>query len=58
MKTDRLDIYSDCLISHNHHATATGLAAMFDGEISHDFDEANQIEDMSHGLKRFMLVLA
>lgn len=36
MKTDLLDIYSDYLISQNHHATATGLAAMFDGEISHD----------------------
>lgn len=36
MKTDLMDIYSDYLISQNHHATATGLAAMFDGEISHD----------------------
>jgi hypothetical protein len=36
MKTDLLDIYSDYLISQNHYATATGLAAMFDGEISHD----------------------
>jgi hypothetical protein len=33
---DLLDIYSDYLISQNHHTTATGLAAMFDGEISHD----------------------
>ncbi len=33
---DLLDIYSDYLISQNHYATATGLAAMFDGEISHD----------------------
>lgn len=31
MKTDFLDSYSDYLISQNHHATATGLAAMFDG---------------------------
>lgn len=36
MKTDLLDIYSDYLISQNHYATATGLAALFDGEISHD----------------------
>jgi DDE superfamily endonuclease len=36
MKTDLLDIYSDYLISQNHHATATGLGAMFDGELSHD----------------------
>lgn len=36
MKVDLLDIYSDYLISQNHYATATGLAAMFDGEISHD----------------------
>ena len=33
---DLLDIYSDYLISQNHYATATGLAAIFDGEISHD----------------------
>jgi hypothetical protein len=33
---DLLDIYTDYLIIQNHHATATGLAAMFDGEISHD----------------------
>lgn len=36
MKTDLLDIYSYYLISQNHHATATGLSGMFDGEISHD----------------------
>jgi hypothetical protein len=36
MKIDFLDIYSDYLISQNHHATSVGLAAMFDGEISHD----------------------
>ncbi len=33
---DLLDIYSDYLISQNHYATATGLAATLDGEISHD----------------------
>ena len=36
MKMDLLDIYSDYLISQNHYATATGLAAIFNGEISHD----------------------
>lgn len=36
MKKDLLDLYSDYLISQNHHATATGLAAMLDGEVSHD----------------------
>lgn len=36
MKMDLLDIYSDYLISQNHYATATGLAALFDGELSHD----------------------
>ena len=36
MKKHLLDIYSDYLISQGHYATATGLAAMFDGEISHD----------------------
>ncbi|CAM4417965.1 MAG: hypothetical protein LEGION0403_FIIPPAGN_02122 [Legionella sp.] len=36
MKPDLLDIYSDYLISQNHDAIATGLTAMFDGEISHD----------------------
>lgn len=36
MKADLLDIYSDYLISQNHHATATGLSSMLDGEISHD----------------------
>ncbi len=36
MNKQLLDIYSDYLISQNHHATATGLSAMLDGEISHD----------------------
>jgi hypothetical protein len=36
MKLDLLDIYSDYLISQNHYATSTGLANMFQGEISHD----------------------
>jgi hypothetical protein len=36
MKTDFLDLYSDYLISQGHYATATGLAATLDGEVSHD----------------------
>lgn len=36
MNTEFLDIYSDYLISQGQYATATGLAAVFDGEISHD----------------------
>jgi len=31
-----LDIYTDYLISQNHKATATGLSALLDNEISHD----------------------
>lgn len=31
-----LDIYTDYLISQNHHATATGLSAVLDHQISHD----------------------
>ncbi len=30
------DIYTDYLISQNQYATATGLSALLDGEISHD----------------------
>jgi len=36
MKLDLLDIYSDYLISQHHYATSTGLANMFQGEISHN----------------------
>ena len=36
MKMDILDIYSDYLISQNQQATATGLAELLNGEISHD----------------------
>ena len=36
MKRDLLDIYTDYLISQNQHATATGLASLLEGEISHD----------------------
>ncbi len=50
MKTDLLDIYSDYLISQNHYATATGLAAMFDGEISHD-QVSRHLRSGDHGSK-------
>jgi uncharacterized protein YrzB (UPF0473 family) len=36
MNKNLLDIYSDYLIAQNHHATATGLTDLLDGEISHD----------------------
>src|SRR5689334_21082841 len=36
MNMELLEIYSDYLISQNHYATATGLAAMLNGEVSHD----------------------
>ena len=36
MNKKLLDIYSDYLITQNHHATATGLSDLLDGEISHD----------------------
>lgn len=36
MNKNLLDIYSDYLIAQNHHASATGLSDLLDGEISHD----------------------
>jgi len=36
MNTQMLDIYTDYLITQNHQATATGLAALLENEISHD----------------------
>lgn len=36
MKRDELELYTDYLISNSGYATATGLSAMLDGEISHD----------------------
>lgn len=39
MKTKQpnlLDLYTDYLISQNYHATATGLASLLEGELSHD----------------------
>lgn len=50
MKTDLLDIYSDYLISQNHYATATGLASMLNGEISHD-QVSRHLRSGEHGSK-------
>ena len=36
MNKNMLDIYSDYLIAQNQYATATGLADLLDGQISHD----------------------
>lgn len=36
MSKELLEIYTDYLIAQNHHATATGLSTVLDGEISHD----------------------
>lgn len=36
MKKEKLELYTDYLISNNGYATATGLSAMLDGEVSHD----------------------
>lgn len=36
MKRNYLDLYTDYLISNPGYATATGLSAMLDGEVSHD----------------------
>ena len=36
MKTHELDLYTDYLLSQFGYATATGLSALLDGEISHD----------------------
>lgn len=36
MNKELLDLYSDYLISQNHQATATGLAELLEGHISHD----------------------
>jgi hypothetical protein len=36
MKTDYIELYTDYLISNNGKATATGLSAMTDNEVSHD----------------------
>lgn len=36
MKKDALELYTDYLISNSGYATATGLSAMLNGEISHD----------------------
>lgn len=36
MNKKLLDLYSDYLISQGYYATATGLASILDGEVSHD----------------------
>jgi hypothetical protein len=36
MKKEELELYTDYLISTSGYATATGLSAMLDGEVSHD----------------------
>ena len=36
MKTDYIELYTDYLISGNGYATATGLSAMMNNEVSHD----------------------
>lgn len=36
MKTDYLELYTDYLISNSGAATATGLSAMMNNEVSHD----------------------
>jgi hypothetical protein len=36
MKKEKLELYTDYLISNNGYATTTGLSAMLDGEVSHD----------------------
>ncbi len=36
MKKENLELYTDYLISNSGYATATGLSAMLDGEVSHD----------------------
>jgi len=36
MNKEKLNLYTDYLISNMSYATATGLSSMLDGEISHD----------------------
>ncbi|SFN30268.1 hypothetical protein SAMN05421863_11901, partial [Nitrosomonas communis] len=36
MKKEKLELYTDYLISNNGYATVTGLSAMLNGEVSHD----------------------
>ena len=36
MKKEKLELYTNYLISNNGYATATGLSTMLDGEVSHD----------------------
>ncbi|POZ49549.1 hypothetical protein AADEFJLK_04684 [Methylovulum psychrotolerans] len=36
MEKEKIELYTDYLICNQGFATATGLSAMLDGEISHD----------------------
>jgi hypothetical protein len=36
MEKEKLELYTDYLISNTSFATATGLSAMLDGDVSHD----------------------
>jgi len=36
MDKEKLDLYTDYLISNSGYATATGLSAMLKGDMSHD----------------------
>ena len=36
MDKEKLDLYTDYLISNNGYATSTGLSAMLEGDMSHD----------------------
>ena len=53
MKKEKLELYIDYLISNNGYATATGLSAMLDGEVSHDQVTRFLSEEELH-LERFM----
>ncbi|TYP78354.1 MULTISPECIES: hypothetical protein [Nitrosomonas] len=53
MKKEKLELYTDYLISNNGYATATGLSAMLAGEISHDQVMRFLSEEELH-LERFM----
>ena len=49
-KKELLDIYTDYLISQNQYATATGLSAMLDGQVSHD-QVGRLLRDSEYGSK-------
>jgi hypothetical protein len=53
MKKEKLELYTDYLISNNGYATAAGLSATLDGEVSHDQMTRFLSEEELH-LERFM----